>query len=127
MKKSCTTLDSPPQGVCSAWYTLTVSPALAPIRLFDLDAIAHHPQLHLLQAHFPALFELSHPLAIPGAVRDIYDDSHQVVPVENPTVTPVPFHTLGLVTGRSKMLDDFEHRLSHPFSWHVSSIIEPEG
>jgi hypothetical protein len=66
-------------------------------------------------------------MAIPGAVGDIHDDSHQVVPVENPTVAPVPFHSLGLVTGRSAMLDDFEHRLSHPFSRDVASIIEPEG
>src|SRR5215470_16404334 len=127
MKKSCTTLDSPPQGVCSAWYTLTVSPTLAPIHLFDLDTIAHHPQLHLLQTHFPALFELSHPLAIPGAVGDIHDNPHQVVPVENATVTPVPFHSLGLITGRAEVIDDFEDCLSHPFAWDVSSIIEPEG
>src|SRR5262245_27948734 len=74
MKKSCSTLDSPPQGVCSAWNTLTVPSALAPVRLFDLDAIAYHPQLHLFQTRFPALFELSYPLAIPSAVRNIHDD-----------------------------------------------------
>src|SRR4029453_4239581 len=114
-------------GPCSAWSTLTPHSTLAPVRLFDLDAIAHHPQLHLLQTHFPTLFELSHPSAIPGTGGDIHDDSHQVVPVENSTVTPVPFHSLGLVTGRSEMLDDFEHRLSNPFSRDVTSIIEPEG
>src|SRR5436309_11966257 len=80
-------------GPCSAWNTLMVPSALAPVRLFDLDAVAHHPQLHLLQTQFPALFELSHPLAIPGAVGDIHDDSYQVVPIENPAVTPVPFHS----------------------------------
>jgi hypothetical protein len=100
---------------------------LAPDRLFDLDAIAHHSQLQLLQTHFPAIFELLHSLAIPGAVEDIHDDPHQVIPVENPTVPPVPFHFLRLVTGRTEVLDDFEHRLSHPFSWDVTSIIEPEG
>src|SRR5215472_16075745 len=68
---------------CSAWNTLPFSATLTPVRLFDLDAIAHHPQLHLLQTYFPALFELSHLLAIPGTVGDIYDDPYQVVPVEN--------------------------------------------
>ena len=127
LEKDVKNLDSPPQSMWSAWNTFTVPSTLAPVRLFDLHAIAHHPQLHLLQTHFPALFELSHPLAIPNAVGDIHDDSYQVVPVENPTVTPVPFHSLGLVTGRAKVIDDFKHRLSDPFSWDVSSIIEPEG
>jgi hypothetical protein len=66
-------------------------------------------------------------LAIPGAVGDIHDDPYEVVPVENPTVTPVPFHSLCLIAGRAEVLDDFEDRLSHPFAWDVSSIIEPEG
>src|SRR5262249_45961526 len=95
--------------------------------LCDLDAIAHHPQLQLLQTYFQALFELSHPLAIPSAVGDIHDAPYQVVPIENPTVTPVLFHSLGLITGRSKVLDDFKHCLGDPFAWDVSSIIEPEG
>jgi hypothetical protein len=66
-------------------------------------------------------------LAVPGAVRDIHDDPYEVVPVENPTVTPVAFHLLRLVTGRTEMIHDFEDRLGDPFSWDVSSIIEPEG
>jgi hypothetical protein len=42
-------------------------------------------------------------------------------------VTPVSFHSLCLITGRTEVIDDFKHRLSDPFSWDVSSIIEPEG
>jgi hypothetical protein len=97
------------------------------VGLFDLDTIAHHPQLKLLQTHFPAVFELFHPLAIPGTIRHIHDDPYEVVSVKNPTVTPVPFHFLRLVTGRTKVIDDFEHCLGDPFSWDVASIIEPEG
>jgi hypothetical protein len=99
----------------------------APIRLFDLNAIAHHPQLQLLQTHFPTLFELPHPLPIPSTLGNIHDDSYQVILVENPAVTSVPFHSLCLITGRTKVIDDFENRLSNPFAWDVSSIIEPEG
>ena len=112
---------------CSAWNDAALPPSRGPLGLFDLNAVAHQPQFQLLQTHFPALFELSHPLAVPGAVGNIYDDPHQVVPIENPTVTPVPFHFLRLVTGRPEVIDDFEYRLSDPFSGDVASIIEPEG
>jgi hypothetical protein len=95
--------------------------------LFDVDAIAHHPQFKLLKTHFPAVFELPHPLAIPGAVGDIYNDPHKVIPVENPTVTPVTFHFLRLVAGCTEVIHDFEDRIGDPFCWDVSSIIEPEG
>jgi hypothetical protein len=95
--------------------------------LFDVDALAHHPQFKLLKTHFPAVFELPHPLAVPGAVGDIHDDPHKVIPVKNPTVAPVAFHLLGLVTSRTKVIHNFEHRLGDPFSWDVPSIIEPEG
>jgi hypothetical protein len=66
-------------------------------------------------------------LAIPGAVGDIHDDPYEVVSVENPTVTPVPFHSLRLVTGRPEMIHNFEHRLGDPLSWDVTAIIESEG
>ena len=108
---------------CSAWP----SPRTRNYALFDLDAITYYPQFQLLQTHFPALFELSHPLAISGTVGNINDDPYKVVSVENPTVTPVAFHFLRLVTGCTEVIHNFEHRLSNPFSWDVSSIIEPEG
>ena len=95
--------------------------------LFDVDAITHHPQFKLLKTHFPAVFELSHPLAIPGAVGDIYNDPRKVVPGENPTVTSVTFDLLRLVAGCTEVIDNFEDRIGDPFCWDVSSIIAPEG
>jgi hypothetical protein len=77
--------------------------------------------------YFPAAFELPHPLAVPGAIGDIYNYPDEVVSVENPTVTPVAFYLLRLVTSRTEMSHDFENRLGNPLPWDISSIIESEG
>ncbi len=87
----------------------------------------HHSRIPQTASVFEAVFELFHPLSISSTIVHIHDDPHQVVSVENSTVAPVTFHFLRLVTGRTKVVDDFEHCLSYPFSWDVSSIIEPEG
>jgi hypothetical protein len=106
-------------------FSLVQRSSRVPVCLFDVDAIAHHPQFKLLKTHLPAIFKLSHPPAIPGAVSDIHDDPHKVVSVENPTVTPVAFHFLCLITSRPEVIHDFENSLGDPFCWDVSSIIEP--
>jgi hypothetical protein len=95
--------------------------------LFDLDTITHHPQFELLKTLFPTIFELSHPLAVPCTVGYIHDNPYQVIPIENPTVTPVAFHFLRLVTRCTKVIDDFEDRFRNPFSRDIAAIIEPEG
>jgi hypothetical protein len=66
-------------------------------------------------------------MVIPGTVRDVDDNPHEVVPVENATVTPVPFYFLGLVTGSTKVIHDFKHSLSGQFCWDIPSIIESKG
>ena len=73
---------------CSAWNAALLPLSCVPVYLFDVDAIAHQPQFKLLQAYFPAVFERSHPLAVPGAVGHIHD-SYQVVSIENSTLNCV--------------------------------------
>jgi len=94
--------------------------------LFNLDAITDHPEFKLFQASFPAFFEPFHPLTIFGRVRHVNDDSHEIVSVEDATMTPVAFDFLCLVTGRAEVVHDLQNGFGEPFRGHIPSIIELE-
>lgn len=76
------------------------------------------------EALFPPLLELSHPLAVRGRIRHIHDYLHQVIPVENAAVSPVTFHLLGFVAGRSEVIRYFQHRLGQPFRGNRTTIVK---
>src|SRR5436309_8028323 len=69
-----------------------------------------HPQLKLFQTGFPATLELFHPLTAFDRVRHIDDHPDEVVPVQYPTLTPMAFELLRLITGGAEMIYDFQDR-----------------
>jgi hypothetical protein len=60
-------------------------------------------------------------------VGHIHDDSNEIVPIEDSAMAPVAFHLLGLVTGGSEMINDFQHGFSQPFRRNRPSVIKLEG
>ncbi len=92
--------------------------------LFNLDAITYQPELDLFEASLPPAFELRHPLTIVGRIGNVNNDLYQIITVENPTVSPVTFHFLGLITGGTEMIRDFKNSFSEPFRRYLPSIIE---
>jgi len=57
----------------------------------------------------------------------MYDQPHQIVPVLDTTMTPVPFELLCFVTGSAKASDHFQHRFRESLGGHVSPVIELQG
>ena len=96
-------------------------------RLIRPQYDTHHPQFKLFEAHFPAVFELFHPLAIPGVVGNINDYPHEVISIENTTIPPVTFHFLRLVTCSPEVIHDFEDGVGDPLCRDIPAIIEPQG
>jgi len=93
--------------------------------LFDLDAMAHHPQFKLLETRFPAVLELPHPLPVRAGVGDVHDQPDEIVPVNYGAVAPVAFDLLGLVAGGTEPIDDFENCVGNPLRRDVAPVIEP--
>src|SRR5262245_49748300 len=96
-------------------------------RLLDLDPEAHHPEFQLLETISPALFELPHPLTILCRVGHIDEYPHQVVPVDDPTVPPVTFHLLRLVTGGTEVIHDLEDGVGEPLRRYLSAVVKAKG
>lgn len=89
--------------------------------------VADHPEVDLLQASFPAFFEVFQPLPVLGGIRYVNNNLNEVVAIHNAPVTPVPLNFLCFVAGGTKMVNDLEHSLSQPFCRYFPSIIELEG
>ena len=94
--------------------------------LLDFDGITYHPKLDLFQTVLPTSFELAHPLAILDQIGKIDDDPHKIVAVDNSAVSPVPFHSLRLVTGRPEVIDDLQHSLGKPLRRYLATIVKSQ-
>ena len=94
--------------------------------LLDLDRVTHQPQINLLQTVAPAGLELPHPPAAFRGVREIDDETDEIISVEHATVTPMALHLLSLIARRTKAVHNLENRLRQPFAGNGSSIIELE-
>jgi hypothetical protein len=57
-------------------------------------------------------------------VRHIYDNTDKIVSILHAAVPPVPFHFLGLVTGSSKTIHDFQHGFAESLRRHIATVIE---
>ena len=57
----------------------------------------------------------------------IYNYAHEVVPIENASMTPMSFNFLCFVTGRPEMRNYFQNRFDEPLRIDGSSIIELKG
>ena len=47
----------------------------------DLDRVGRHPDVNLLESGLQPLFELNEEVAVFGLIRDVYEDSDQVIAV----------------------------------------------
>jgi hypothetical protein len=104
----------------------TVKEAGGTPALFNLDGVAHHPQLKLLKPSLPTELELLHPVAGLIGIWHIHNNLHEIVPVDYAAVPPMPFHFLRLVTYCTEMIYHFKNRIGEPLRWHITTVIELE-
>ena len=53
-------------------------------------------------------------------------DPHEIVSVDDASVSPVTLDFLRLVTGGAEVIDDVQHGLCEPFRGHSPAVIELE-
>jgi hypothetical protein len=95
-------------------------------RLLNLNPVADHPELKLLQALLPPELVPPHPVSVLRRIRDVNDDANELIVVENAGVSPMAFDWLGFLASCAEVFDDFEDRLDQPLSWHEALVVEPQ-
>ena len=68
-------------------------------RLVNLYTITDHPKFELFETGFPTSFVLLHPISMRGGIRNIDNDFHQVVPIDDFTLAPMALDFLCFVAG----------------------------
>ncbi len=101
----------PSSSGASAQKAITIAPlGLRPNRfLYDPDA------------------PLLHPLTTGGRVGHVRDQPHQIVPIQDTSMTPMRFEFLCLVADGAEVGGDFQGRFRKLLGWHISPVIELQG
>ncbi len=62
-----------------------------------------------------------------GGIRNIDNYFHQVVPIDDFTLTPMALDILCFVTGGAKMIHDLQNRVRQPVRRYLTPVVKLKG
>lgn len=93
---------------------------------FNFNSVANHPNLKLIETTLPPNLELLHPFPIFRGVRNIHNDSRQVVTVDVSFMELVADNIQVLETDTGELIEDFENRITQKLFGYFPAIIPLE-
>jgi hypothetical protein len=79
------------------------------VPLLQLDPVTDDPEIELFEAVLPPLLEALHPLPILGQVGHVNDDAHEIISIEDASVSPVALGLLRFVAGGAELVYDLQN------------------
>ena len=78
----------------------------------------------MLEAFFPASFELFHPGTVFIRIRDVDNQTNKIVAIGHTALSPMPLDILSFVARGTIMIDDFQNTIGKPLARNFASIVK---